>query len=207
MTIITITGPTCSGKTTLEAELVKMGCGKAVSHTTRSPRPGEIDGQDYHFISEIEYDVLDRLGEFIEKISFGTTRYAVSVKSMQEALKGHEHAVVVAEPIGVEQILNWALLNNLPRYALWLDVNPATRARRFMSRVITELAFSRDLDKTMGTGAVRLTEMLGTEQRWTDNAVRGTIDNYFSYDWKIMSVASVEVIARHVLVGAGNKSR
>lgn len=67
---VVIMGGTGSGKTTLLNELVKRGFEKVVTYTTRSPRPGEVDGVDYHFIETNEF--IRKIGrlEFIE-----TTHY------------------------------------------------------------------------------------------------------------------------------------
>jgi guanylate kinase len=48
-TLITLTGPSCAGKTTLEDRLIKAGFDRVISNTTRAPRRGEIDGVHYHF--------------------------------------------------------------------------------------------------------------------------------------------------------------
>tara|TARA_Y100000034_G_scaffold45935_1_gene56409 strand:- start:5744 stop:6394 length:651 start_codon:yes stop_codon:yes gene_type:complete len=45
-------GPSAGGKTTFKHELTDRGCYPIISYTTREPRSGEIDGKDYHFISE-----------------------------------------------------------------------------------------------------------------------------------------------------------
>lgn len=65
-TLITITGPTCSGKTTLHSLMVESGLySNPVSFTTRNIRPGEVDGVDYFFtsreqLSENNTPVLER---------------------------------------------------------------------------------------------------------------------------------------------------
>lgn len=177
--IITITGPTCSGKTTLENALVKLGVGKTISHTTRLMRVSEVDGQDYHFVSDGEYDRLAAAGEFIEQVSFGSTRYAMSAKSMREALGKHAIVAVVAEPVGTEQIVSWAIAQGIPHYALWLGVPPLEQAKRFLSRVMNDAMFG--VGNAAATGAVRLAEMLSTEQGWDSKARNGSINGYHGY--------------------------
>ena len=48
-----VSAPSGAGKTTVLAEVFKIVCGLrfSVSHTTRAPRPGEVNGRDYHFIN------------------------------------------------------------------------------------------------------------------------------------------------------------
>ena len=59
-TLITLTAPTCSGKSYLLDALTKDWCSRIVSTTTRPPRPGECEGIDYHFISEEESRRIQR---------------------------------------------------------------------------------------------------------------------------------------------------
>ncbi len=63
-----LSSPSGAGKTTLADRLLK-GDPKlqlSVSATTRPPRPGEVDGADYHFVSEKEFLRLQDAGEFLE---------------------------------------------------------------------------------------------------------------------------------------------
>ena len=67
--IVVLSGPSGSGKTTLVRELVTRApvkLIKSVSATTRPPRPGEIDGDDYWFLADAEFRHRRECGEFIE---------------------------------------------------------------------------------------------------------------------------------------------
>lgn len=66
--VIVISGPSGAGKTTLLRELLSR-CERlvpSVSATTRQPRPGEVNGRDYHFISEDEFQRRRERGDFLE---------------------------------------------------------------------------------------------------------------------------------------------
>ena len=58
--LFVISGPSGAGKGTLISRLVERNpqTWVSVSATTRSPRPGEIDGKDYHFLSEEEFEQI-----------------------------------------------------------------------------------------------------------------------------------------------------
>ncbi|MCA9034325.1 MAG: guanylate kinase [Planctomycetaceae bacterium] len=67
--IVVLSGPSGSGKTTLVKRLIEesdVPLVKSVSATTRSARPGEIDGEDYLFLSAEEFREKLNRGEFIE---------------------------------------------------------------------------------------------------------------------------------------------
>jgi len=66
--LFVLSGPSGVGKTTLRRRLLSR-CPRlsfSVSCTTRPPRPGEVDGSDYHFISRREFEGLISKGAFLE---------------------------------------------------------------------------------------------------------------------------------------------
>ena len=66
--LIIFSAPSGSGKTTLVKHLLSLGIGLefSVSATSRQPRPGEMDGKDYYFISEAEFKKKISKGDFLE---------------------------------------------------------------------------------------------------------------------------------------------
>ena len=65
--LLVVSGPSGSGKTTLCRRLAdEGGASYSVSCTTRSPRPGEVDGRDYHFLTREEFLSKREAGEFLE---------------------------------------------------------------------------------------------------------------------------------------------
>ncbi len=67
--VVVLSGPSGTGKTTVVSRLLvesPVPLLKSVSATTRPPRVGEIDGQDYHFLSHEEFQAKRQAGEFLE---------------------------------------------------------------------------------------------------------------------------------------------
>ena len=65
--LLVVSGPSGSGKTTLCHRLAEAGEARyAVSCATRPPRPGEVDGKDYHFLTREEFERRLQAGEFLE---------------------------------------------------------------------------------------------------------------------------------------------
>ena len=56
---------------------------ESVSCTTRDPRPGEVDGTHYHFISMETFDKMLEEGEFIEYVQFGGNKYGTPKKEIE----------------------------------------------------------------------------------------------------------------------------
>jgi len=67
-----VSAPSGAGKTSLTHALIERlsASGRtmrfSVSHTTRAPRPGEVDGRDYHFVSQEEFRAMIAADEFLE---------------------------------------------------------------------------------------------------------------------------------------------
>jgi guanylate kinase len=69
-----------TGKTSLVKELLKAdpGIQLSVSYTTRQPRPGEVDGREYHFVSTQEFKHMLERGEFLESAQVHGNYYGTS---------------------------------------------------------------------------------------------------------------------------------
>ena len=72
-----LSGPSGVGKSTVAAELRRRhpDIWISVSVTTRKPRPGEVDGREYHFVDEREFDRLVASGELLEWAEFAGNKY------------------------------------------------------------------------------------------------------------------------------------
>ncbi len=65
--LLVVSGPSGSGKTTLCKRLAEAGRARhSISCTTRTPRPGEVDGDHYHFVGKEEFQQRLHAGEFLE---------------------------------------------------------------------------------------------------------------------------------------------
>jgi len=83
-----LSGPAGSGKTTLCDRLVAetTGLERLVTSTTRTPRSGEIDGRDYFFFDDAEFDRLIEEGAFLEWAHVHTHRYGTLRKVVDDKL-------------------------------------------------------------------------------------------------------------------------
>jgi len=84
-----ISAPSGAGKSSLlRALLETMGGDLAlsVSHTTRRPRPGEVDGTDYHFVDGVAFEGMVGRGEFLEHARVFDNRYGTSRQSVADQL-------------------------------------------------------------------------------------------------------------------------
>jgi guanylate kinase len=84
-----ISGPSGAGKGTVIARVLEAldGLALSVSATTRVPRPGEIDGVHYHFMSRDEFERAVMAGRFLEWVEYGSDLYGTLRGEVDEKLK------------------------------------------------------------------------------------------------------------------------
>lgn len=101
---IIISGPSGGGKSTILAKAMKEypdAFAFSVSHTTRKPRDGELDGQHYYFIEKSEFERMIKDGEFLEHAQFGGNFYGTSKKAVQDICNSGKICVLDVELQGV----------------------------------------------------------------------------------------------------------
>ncbi|XP_024224974.1 guanylate kinase isoform X4 [Bombus impatiens] len=87
---LVLCGPSGSGKSTLLKKLFEEfpdTFGYSVSHTTRSPRPGEENGKHYHFTTKDKMQKQIEQDEFLETATFSGNMYGTSKRAVEEVQK------------------------------------------------------------------------------------------------------------------------
>lgn len=99
-TLLVVSGPSGSGKTTLCRRAADAGlCVYSISCTTREPRPGEVDGRDYHFLSREEFEARVAAGDFLEHAKVHGNLYGTLKQDILDLL---EQGKTVAMDIDVQ---------------------------------------------------------------------------------------------------------
>ena len=102
-----LAGPTAVGKGTVVTELRRRhpDLFVSVSATTRSPRPGEINGVHYHFVTDEEFDALVAQGQMLEwALVHGAHRYGTPRGPVAEALAQGRPALLEIDLAGARQV-------------------------------------------------------------------------------------------------------
>jgi len=103
--LIVLSGPGGVGKSTVAKALKdSSGLHVSVSATTRAPRFNEIEGVDYHFVSQDEFDQSIARDEFLEWAEFAGNRYGTPRKAVEEALDSGLSVLLEIEISGARQV-------------------------------------------------------------------------------------------------------
>ncbi|MEN9747952.1 MAG: hypothetical protein RLZZ603_644 [Actinomycetota bacterium] len=102
-----IAGPTAVGKGTVIKHIlanypqVKL----SVSATTRAPRPGEVDGVSYHFLTAEEFDAKIASGQMLEyAVVHGANKYGTLREPVEQALAAGEQIILEIDIQGARQV-------------------------------------------------------------------------------------------------------
>lgn len=124
--MIVLVGESASGKSSIEKNLVdNYGYKKIVSYTTRQPRQGEVDGIDYHYISENQFIKLQKEGYFAEVGEYNGWHYGTAKNDCTS------DKVAVVTPHGLRQL---AKIPNLDIHTFYINVPRRDRLIKILQR-------------------------------------------------------------------------
>lgn len=136
--IIIIMGKTASGKDTVCNLLCKKyAYEKVVTYTTRPMRYGEVQGESYNFVSNEEFEALEKKGFFLETKAYASAFGVWKYGSPIEALKnGRKNKVIILSPSGVENFLEAEIAGKVTKNykVIYIYANKATIKKRLLMR-------------------------------------------------------------------------
>ncbi len=103
--MIVVSGPAGSGKGTVNAHLIATGdyC-FSVSATTRAPRPGEVDGVNYHYITKDEFKSRIESGDMLEYTEYCGNYYGTPKKEAEAVLASGKNLLLEIEVEGARNV-------------------------------------------------------------------------------------------------------
>ncbi len=202
--LITVTGPSLTGKTTMAQMLKEYGYEELVSTTTRPPRKGEVDGVHYHFVTREDFNKMDKNGEMIETVEVNGNFYGLSRKSLEDVLGRGSNAVVVAEPQGVKQVQEYCSKHGLPTHSVFLDNPTELLVSRFLHRFANDDKVKQD-EKAYNAYVHRVIGMLTKEPKeWIEPAYNG--EQKYDQVFKQFTKDNEHEVLKEILVEVKNKN-
>ncbi|HZJ89926.1 MAG TPA: AAA family ATPase [Bacilli bacterium] len=124
--MIILVGASASGKTEVAKKLGKLfGVKKAVTHTTRAMRPGEINGIDYHFVSYEQFIELKNKDFFVETTKYNDNYYGTSKVEIAN------DKVLIVDPSGLKAFKK---LNDPCIFSFFMHASRDVRYARMLER-------------------------------------------------------------------------
>ena len=111
--MLVLSSPSGAGKTTLSKKIQQSDSSFeiSVSHTTRKPRPNEVDGVDYHFVSKEKFKLLLNDGAFYEHAQIFGNFYGTSKTSIKKITNNNHNVLFDIDWQGSEQLSKFKELN------------------------------------------------------------------------------------------------
>ena len=169
---VVLSSPSGAGKSTIARALLaaREDLGYSVSATTRAPRPGELDGKDYYYLTPEEFDRRVAAGEFVEWAEYSGSRYGTLRAEIERILASGRHPVLDIEIEGAR-----AMRRAFPGSLLVFVVPPS--ADELMRRL-------------GGTGGTRAGSLVARLRRAVEELQEAP-----SYDYVVVNVDRTESVA------------
>lgn len=169
---LVLSSPSGAGKSTIARALLaaREDLGYSISATTRPPRPGEVDGKDYHFLGGAEFERRVAAGEFVEWAKYSGSRYGTLKAEIERILASGRHPVLDIEIAGAR-----AVRRAFPESVLVFVVPPSAE----------EL-----LRRLGGAGGTRAASLVQRLRRAVEELKEAT-----AYDYVIINVDRTEAVA------------
>lgn len=158
--MLVLSSPSGAGKTTISRALLQRDSEitMSVSATTRAPRPGEVDGKDYHFISVDRFRAMVEAGEFLEHARVFDNYYGTPTPPVEAALKTGRDVLFDIDWQGTQQVAQNARADLVSIFILPPSVEELERrlhsraqdseevVRKRMSKAADEMSHWREYD-------------------------------------------------------------
>ena len=117
---IVLSSPSGAGKTTITKKISQKypNIKISISHTTRKPRPNEIDGVDYHFVNRDKFESLIKENSFFEHAKIFDNYYGTSKQSVNKLHQENYDVVFDIDWQGTKQLSKFKELNLIKIFIL-----------------------------------------------------------------------------------------
>lgn len=169
-----VSAPSGAGKSTLAKAIAAHDkrFSHPVSYTTRQPRPGEINGKDYHFVNMADFENLSRRGCFLERAQVHGAHYATSKNGVEKTLKRGRHALLTVDVQGAR-----AIHGAYPKEAVRVFLLPPSKK---VWRERLQKRGERDIGKRMAAAEIELQERPNYDYCLINDRLDHALKDFFS---------------------------
>lgn len=157
--IFTFSGPRGVGKTTIMDKLRdQCGVQPIVPYTTRDPRVNEVEGRDYHFVTEYEFDAIRRTRGMFDVLTLGRNKYGTPLEEFDRAVGGPNETIEHTRTINLAASSALELRKEIGESAIksifvlpecWADIEQQMRDKGIPEEQIRERRAAEPTDLTM----------------------------------------------------------
>ena len=189
--LLVMSSPSGAGKTTLSRRLLAADANitMSVSVTTRAPRPGEVNGKDYHFISQRDFAKLRDAGDLLEYAEVFGNFYGTPKKPVVDALQAGRDVLFDIDWQGTQQLAQ-AMEGDLVR----IFILPPS-AEELRERLI------RRAQDSSSTVAKRMAKAADEISHWPEYDYVIVNEDIIAAAAQIDAILSAERLRRHRRVG------
>ncbi|MCR9246386.1 MAG: guanylate kinase [bacterium] len=177
--LVVISGPSGAGKTSVCRALKQLPHVEfSISATTRSPRAGEVNGVDYHFLERAEFEARVKRDEFLEWADYNGRLYGTLASPMHDALARGKTYLLEIEVAGTRQ------LRERSTAGLYVFIEPPSIDELRRRLVLRASNAAEEIEQRVQIAEAEIT------------AARGTVDGQPLYDHMVVNADLEATIAR-----------
>jgi len=141
--MVVLSSPSGAGKTTLTRKLLAAhsDMSMSVSATTRKPRPGEVEGHDYYFVSKDKFSEMIETEDFLEHAKVFDNHYGTPRGPVEAALMGGQDVIFDIDWQGAQQLEQAAVDDLVKIFILPPDMR-ALEASAFLYQILPDSMIS-----------------------------------------------------------------
>lgn len=170
--MMTLTGPSCAGKTFLLKMLLDNYPGQftsLVGYTTRPRREGEVDGFEYNFIDEATFESELNAGNLCQSVQFGSNYYGTPTRHLTDAFEAGKVPLRIVEPGGVGQFEKVCADLGAKVFAIYVTADIEVVTSRWLDRYHIDVAEAEEQHAfTRIAYAGRIAKCLTEEFAWVN---------------------------------------
>jgi guanylate kinase len=164
-TLVSLTAPTCSGKSYLLEQLITtFAFNRIVSTTDRAPREGEVHGLHYYFIDTQTSKHFEQQNKFAELVTFNGTRYGVTHAEMEAKLV--RPSIVILEPNGVQAYAEYCKKHDIQHFKIFVSTPTDVCIQRLKERSLHDINSGKPVMSVLDMHTARVKSIYGEETGW-----------------------------------------